>query len=102
MDDGAIGDGAGTAKRDAPLEDGIVLVVVLLGEELEKPPTPIQGFVKFVFGWIRELVGGICSKDAGWFAEDHFDSVLAKLGTILLEFADHPAQGFIGGGGVGV
>jgi hypothetical protein len=99
MDDSAIRDGTGTAKRDAPLEDGIVFVVVLLGEELEKPPTPIQGFVKFVFGWIWGLVCGICSEGAGWFAENHFDSVLAELGTVLLEFIDHPAEGFISGSG---
>jgi len=50
----------GRPKGDAPLEDGIVFVVALPEEELEEPPTPLQGFVKFVFRWIRELVGGIC------------------------------------------
>jgi hypothetical protein len=51
MDDGAIGDGAGTAKRDAPINDFVVFVVILLGKELEQPPTKSsKRFVKFVFG----------------------------------------------------
>src|SRR5580698_2079936 len=99
MDVRTIGDGTRTAKRDTPLEDGIVFVVVLLRKELEGPPKPLQGLMNFVFGWMGERVGGICRKESGWFAENHFDSVLAELGAVLLELADHPAKGFIGGGG---
>jgi hypothetical protein len=48
---------------------------------------------------MRKRVGGICRKKSGWCAENHFDSVLAELGTVPLKFTDHPAKGLIGGGG---